>query len=72
MLTAGCDQMILLAYWAAGGKGRRARVFEPTYPMYGHYARITQTELDQVVLAKLGPDYAEAIELLADDVLAGL
>jgi histidinol-phosphate aminotransferase len=55
VLTVGCDQMILLAFWAAGGRGRRARVFEPAYPMYGYYAGITQTELDSVVL---GPDFA--------------
>lgn len=54
VLTAGCDQVILLAYWVAGGQGRRARVFEPTYPMYRHYARITRTALDRVVL---GPDF---------------
>jgi histidinol-phosphate aminotransferase len=50
VLSVGCDQLILLAYWLAGGRGRRARIFEPTYPMFGHYARITQTEADHVVL----------------------
>ncbi|MHC5003291.1 MAG: pyridoxal phosphate-dependent aminotransferase [Planctomycetota bacterium] len=50
LLTAGCDQMILLAYLAAGGAGRRARVFEPSYPMYDALARATQTELDRVIL----------------------
>lgn len=50
VLTVGCDQMILCAYWAAGGPGRRARVFEPAYPMFGYYAQITGTELDRVVL----------------------
>lgn len=59
VLTAGCDQMILLAYWAAGGAGRRARIFEPTYPMFGYYAEITATELDRVVL---GPDL-EVVDL---------
>ena len=59
VLTAGCDQVIQLAYWVAGGQGRRARVFEPTYPMYNHYARITRTDLDRVVL---GPDFAVADE----------
>lgn len=54
VLTAGCDQVILLAYWAAGGPGRRARVFEPTYPMFGYYGQITATTLDRVVL---GPDF---------------
>jgi histidinol-phosphate aminotransferase len=50
VLTVGCDQVILLAYWAAGGCGRRARVFEPTYPMFGYYGQITGTALDRVVL----------------------
>lgn len=54
VLTAGCDQMILLSFWAAGGAGRLARLFEPTYPMFGYYAAITQTEADRVVL---GADY---------------
>ena len=54
ILTAGADQLILLAFWAAGGEGRRARVFEPTYPLYAAQARNTQTELDRVVL---GPSY---------------
>ncbi len=50
ILTAGADQMILLAYWAAGGAGRRARIFEPTYPVFAVGARISQTRLDRVVL----------------------
>jgi histidinol-phosphate aminotransferase len=50
VLTAGCDQVILLAFWAAGGPGRRARIFEPTYPMFGYYGRITGTTVDRVVL----------------------
>jgi len=50
VLTVGGDQAILLAFWAAGGPGRRARVFEPTYPMFAHYATVTQTGLDRVVL----------------------
>ena len=45
VITAGCDQLILLAYWAAGGPGRTARFFEPTYPMFGHYALITATSV---------------------------
>ena len=65
VLTAGCDQVILLAYWVAGGLGRRARVFEPTYPMYHHYARITRTTLDRVVL---GPDFEVRGRQLGDPV----
>jgi histidinol-phosphate aminotransferase len=63
VLTVGCDQMILCAYWAAGGPGRRARVFEPAYPMFGYYAQITGTELDRVVL---GADFE--VEDLGDPV----
>jgi histidinol-phosphate aminotransferase len=65
VITAGCDQMILLAYWAAGGPGRRARFFEPTYPMFGHYASITATAADAVVL---GPDLDVAGSGLGDPV----
>lgn len=65
VITAGCDQMILLAYWAAGGSGRRARFFEPTYPMFGHYALITSTEVDRVVL---GPEFDVAGHGLGDPV----
>lgn len=65
ILTAGCDQMILLAFWAAGGPGRRARFFEPTYPIYGLHARTTQTEIDRVVL---DADYDVAARGLGDPV----
>jgi histidinol-phosphate aminotransferase len=65
VITAGCDQMILLAYWAAGGPGRTARFFEPTYPMFGHYALITSTETDRVVL---GPGFDVASRGLGEPV----
>lgn len=65
ILTAGADQLILLAYFAAGGRGRRARLFEPTYPMFAAHARTTQTELDRVVL---GPDYDVGAHGLGDAV----
>lgn len=54
IITVGCDQMILLAYWAAGGPGRVARIFEPTYPIYASLANTTQTQCDRAVL---GPDF---------------
>ncbi len=53
-LTFGGDQTILSAFLVAGGPGRKALVFEPTYPMFAHYARATGTPLDVVVL---GEDY---------------
>jgi histidinol-phosphate aminotransferase len=65
IITAGGDQMILLAFLAAGGIGRRARIFEPTYPMYAAYARMTQTEVDGVVL---GADFDIESRGLGDDV----
>ena len=49
-LTFGGDQTILAAFWLAGGAGRRALVFEPTYPMFAHYARTTGTPCERVVL----------------------
>ncbi|MHC4992095.1 MAG: pyridoxal phosphate-dependent aminotransferase, partial [Planctomycetota bacterium] len=65
IITAGCDQVILLAFLAAGGPGRRARVFEPCYPLYGVSARTTGTPLDSVVL---GPDYRITAQMLDDPV----
>lgn len=65
VLTVGCDQVILLAFWAAGGQGRTARVFEPAYPMYAHYARVTGTDLDRVVL---GADFDVAARGLGGPV----
>ena len=55
LLTAGCDQMILLSFLVAGGPNRCARLFEPTYPIFAAYGQTTGTKLDRVVL---GPDYA--------------
>ncbi len=45
-------QTLLLAY---GGAGRRALVFEPTYALHSHIARITATE---VVTGPRGDDFA--------------
>lgn len=44
-------QCLLLAY---GGPGRRALVFEPTYALHAHVARLTGTE---VVVAGRGEDF---------------
>jgi len=44
-------QTLLLAY---GGAGRRAVVFEPTYALHGHIARLTGT---QVVVGERSDDY---------------
>ncbi len=65
VLTVGCDQMILLAYWAAAGPGRTARLFEPTYPMFAAYAKTTRTTLDSVVL---GPSFDLTAEALGSPV----
>lgn len=45
-------QTILLAY---GGRGRRALVFEPTYALHSHIARITGTE---VVVGERAADFS--------------
>lgn len=65
LLTAGCDQVILATFLAAGGAGRRARIFEPTYPIYAHAAAISGTTLDRQVL---DADYRPPDEALGDDV----
>ncbi len=64
-ITAGGDQAIMLAFLAGGGHGRRARIFEPTYPMIAAFARATQTQVDRVVL---GPDFDLPAELVEDPV----
>lgn len=57
-------QCLLLAY---GGPGRRCLVFEPTYALHGHLARLTGTE---VVAAGRGEGFCvdadEAVRLAAD------
>lgn len=57
-------QCLLLAY---GGHGRAAALFEPTYTVYTHIARITGTA---VAAGKRGPDFsipmAHARQLLAE------
>ncbi len=63
-------QTLLLTY---GGPGRRALVFEPTYALHGHIARITGTEV--VTAARrddylVDPDHAvEVIERERPDVV---
>jgi histidinol-phosphate aminotransferase len=44
-------QAVCLAY---GGRGRAAAVFEPTYALHGHIARVTGTE---VVVGERRPDF---------------
>ena len=51
-LTFGGDQTILSAFLIAGGPGRKAIIFEPTYPMFRHYAVATGTDADVVVLGE--------------------
>jgi histidinol-phosphate aminotransferase len=57
-------QTLLLAY---GGPGRTAAVFEPTYALHGHIARLTATK---VVEGERGPDFeldmAEVHRVLAE------
>jgi histidinol-phosphate aminotransferase len=50
-------QTILLTY---GGAGRRALVFEPTYALHAHIARITGTEL---VVGSRGAGYALDVDV---------
>lgn len=53
-LTVGCDQVIQAAFLMAGGAGRRARWWEPTYPYLALAARATGTEADVRVLGAGG------------------
>jgi histidinol-phosphate aminotransferase len=65
-LTVGGDQAIVSAFHAAGGPGRRARWFEPTYPYISLAARMTHTVADPVDLS--APDFDGA--LTPEQVLA--
>ncbi|NPA79858.1 MAG: aminotransferase class I/II-fold pyridoxal phosphate-dependent enzyme [Thermotogae bacterium] len=51
-LTFGGDQTILSAFLVAGGPSSKAVVFEPTYPMFRHYALATGTPTDFVILGE--------------------
>lgn len=53
-LSLGCDQLIQGAYWVAGGKDKKAIIFEPTYPMFSLASIITQTYADKI---NLGPEH---------------
>ncbi len=64
-LTAGCDQAIQGAHFVAGGPGRTALVFEPTYPMLAHAGLMAGTTVTRV---DLGPDYALDPKLLETKV----
>ncbi len=52
-LTVGADQAIQAAFLLAGGPGRRARWFEPTYPYVALMSRVTGTIGEGVIL---GPE----------------
>lgn len=54
VLTAGCDQAIQGAHFVAGGPGRKALVFEPTYPMLAQAGLMAGTVIESV---SLSPDY---------------
>ncbi len=57
-------QTLLLTY---GGPGRRALVWEPTYALHSHLARITGTE---VVAGERGADFALDVETVLADLAA--
>ncbi|HEV8297918.1 MAG TPA: histidinol-phosphate transaminase [Acidimicrobiales bacterium] len=50
----GSNEVLLCALLAYGGPGRRAAVFEPTYALHSHIARIAGTE---VVEGERGPNF---------------
>jgi histidinol-phosphate aminotransferase len=50
----GSNEVLLCALLAYGGPGRCAAVFEPTYALHSHIARIAGTE---VVEGERGPDF---------------
>jgi histidinol-phosphate aminotransferase len=69
-LTVGADQALEAAFLIAGGPGRRARWFEPTYPYLAHCAVRTGTAADPVALgaevdARIDPAAIDAGSLSA-------
>jgi histidinol-phosphate aminotransferase len=54
LITVGADQAIWLAFFLAGGKNRSAIIYEPTYPIFKHAGKITQTNLQ---IINLGINY---------------
>ena len=50
----GSNEVLLNTLLAYGGPGRRAAVFEPTYALHSHIARLAGTE---VVEGERGPDF---------------
>jgi len=62
-LAAGCDQVIQAMYFVAGGRGKKALVFEPVYPMFPHAGKFTQTELD---IVNTGPETSVSPNLVTD------
>lgn len=53
-ITSGCDGAIQGIHFLAGGAGRTALDFLPTYPMLHHAAFMAGTRMDQVLI---GPEY---------------
>ena len=54
LVGKGSNEVLQAVCLAYGGAGRRAVVFEPTYALHSHIARITGTE---VVVAERRPDF---------------
>lgn len=64
--TVGCDQAIMAAFHLAGGPGRRARWFEPTYPYFALAASLTHTIGDRVLMGDRLDEGIQAAEVTAD------
>ncbi len=54
LVTVGADQGIWLSFFIAGGKNKSALIYEPTYPIFKHCAKITQTNAE---IINLGVNY---------------
>jgi histidinol-phosphate aminotransferase len=70
-VTVGADQAIEAAFLCAGGPGRRARWFEPTYPYIATAARRSFTDGEPVILGRDIDRLLSAEHVLAEvDLLA--
>lgn len=67
-ISHGCDQIIFTFMLAFGGKGKKVLIFEPTYPLYKHFALLSGTEVKEVLLGESYRLPSEKLDELLEDV----
>ncbi|RKY96209.1 MAG: hypothetical protein DRQ03_07665 [Candidatus Hydrothermota bacterium] len=67
-ISHGCDQIIFSFLLTFGGKGKKVLIFEPTYPLYRHFALLSGTEIKEVLLDEFYSIPREEADKLVKDV----